>query len=150
VVEGAEADRDAPPASLPAAKVVAKPERRPRRAATEPAAGRPSAEAPSDARPRRERRAESDVPMERFRIEVGRAHGVQPKNIVGAIANEAGLESRYIGRIEIQEDHTLLDLPQGMPKDVFKHLKSVWVCGRQLRISRVGGGHGAKRGQDAD
>jgi ATP-dependent RNA helicase DeaD len=150
VVEGAEADRDAPPASLPAAKVVAKPERRPRRAATEPAADRPSAEEPSDARPRRERRAESDVPMERFRIEVGRAHGVQPKNIVGAIANEAGLESRYIGRIEIQEDHTLLDLPQGMPKDVFKHLKSVWVCGRQLRISRVGGGHGAKRGQDTD
>jgi ATP-dependent RNA helicase DeaD len=152
VVEGAEADRDAPPASLPAAKVVAKPERRPRRAATEPAADRPSAEAPSAARPRREHRAESDVPMERFRIEVGREHGVQPKNIVGAIANEAGLESRYIGRIEIQEDHTLLDLPEGMPKDVFKHLKNVWVCGRQLRISRVGGGHGhgTKRGRDTD
>ncbi len=152
VVEGAEADRDAPPASLPAAKVVAKPERRPRRAATEPAADRPSAEAPSAARPRREHRAESDVPMERFRIEVGREHGVQPKNIVGAIANEAGLESRYIGRIDIQEDHTLLDLPEGMPKDVFKHLKNVWVCGRQLRISRVGGGHGhgTKRGHGAD
>ena len=89
------------------------------------------------AKPRRERRPESDVPMERYRIEVGREHGVQPKNIVGAIANEAGLESRYIGRIEIHDTYTLLDLPEGMPKDVYKHLRNVWVCGRKLDIKRA-------------
>jgi ATP-dependent RNA helicase DeaD len=88
-------------------------------------------------RPRSERRPEPDVPMERYRIEVGREHGVQPKNIVGAIANEAGLESRYIGRIEIHDTFTLLDLPEGMPKDVYKHLRNVWVCGRKLDIKRA-------------
>jgi ATP-dependent RNA helicase DeaD len=89
-------------------------------------------------RPRRERREVPDVPMERYRIEVGRAHGVEPKNIVGAIANEAGLESRYINRIEIHDDYTLLDLPEGMPKDIYKHLRHVWVCGRKLGLSRLG------------
>jgi ATP-dependent RNA helicase DeaD len=88
-------------------------------------------------KPLRERRPEPDVPMERYRIEVGREHGVQPKNIVGAIANEAGLESRYIGRIEIHDTYTLLDLPEGMPKDVYKHLRNVWVCGRKLDIKRA-------------
>jgi ATP-dependent RNA helicase DeaD len=75
--------------------------------------------------------------MERYRIEVGREHGVQPKNIVGAIANEAGLESRYIGRIEIHDTFSLLDLPEGMPRDVYKHLRNVWVCGRELDIKRA-------------
>src|SRR5690606_28317993 len=59
------------------------------------------------ARPARRERAasEHDFAMETFRIEVGHAHGVQPGNIVGAIANEADLESRYIGRIDIRDDH---------------------------------------------
>jgi ATP-dependent RNA helicase DeaD len=75
--------------------------------------------------------------MERFRIEVGRQHGVKPGNIVGAIANEAGLDSQYIGYIEILDDHSLIDLPLGMPKDIFQELKKVWVCNQQLRMSRV-------------
>jgi ATP-dependent RNA helicase DeaD len=111
---------------------------RERRPKGEPAADRPALPADGGSpRPRAERRLAPDVPMERYRIEVGRDHGVQPKNIVGAIANEAGLESRYIGRIEIHEDHTLLDLPEGMPKDVYKHLRNVWVCGRKLDIKRA-------------
>lgn len=76
--------------------------------------------------------------MERYRIEVGHAHGVKPANIVGAIANEAGLESRYIGRIDIQEDHSVLDLPEGMPRELLMHLKKVWVSGQQLRIHKLG------------
>ena len=73
-----------------------------------------------------------------FRIEVGYDHGVKPGNIVGAIANEAGLDAKHIGRIEIFEDHTLLDLPDGMPPDVMQHLKTVWCAGQQLRITRDG------------
>ena len=65
-------------------------------------------------------------------------HGVQPGNIVGAIANEADLESRYIGRIDIRDDHSLVDLPQGMPREVLEHLKKVWVSGQQLRMRRAG------------
>ena len=79
--------------------------------------------------------------MERFRIEVGHVHGVKPGNIVGAIANEAGLDGRHIGAIEIENDFSLIDLPVGMPREVFRDLKKVWVCGQQLRISRLGKGN---------
>ncbi|NMM29353.1 MAG: DEAD/DEAH box helicase [Glaciimonas sp.] len=76
--------------------------------------------------------------MQTFRIEVGHVHGVKPGNIVGAIANEAGLDSKNIGRIDIQDDYSMLDLPADMPKDLLDHLKTVWVAGQQLRISREG------------
>ncbi len=82
---------------------------------------------------------------ERFRIEVGHTHGVKPGNIVGAIANEAGLDGEHIGHIEIDSDFSLVDLPVGMPKDIFMDLKKVRVCGRPLQISRPsGGGSGQK------
>jgi len=76
--------------------------------------------------------------MERFRIAVGHDHGVMPGNIVGAIANEADIEGRNIGRINIYDDHTLIDLPAGLPKETFIALKSVWVSGQRLNISRLG------------
>lgn len=76
--------------------------------------------------------------METFRIEVGYDHDVKPGNIVGAIANEAGLDGSHVGQIEINDQHTLVDLPKGMPKEIFKDLKKVWVCGQQLKISRLG------------
>jgi ATP-dependent RNA helicase DeaD len=75
--------------------------------------------------------------MERFRVAVGHVHDVQPGNIVGAIANEAGLDAEHIGHINIQEDHSLVDLPMGMPKDIFRDLKKTWVCGRKLEIVRL-------------
>ena len=76
--------------------------------------------------------------MGTFRIEVGHAHGVKPGNIVGAIANEAGIESKFIGRIEIYDDYSTLDLPSDMPPDLIDHLKTVWVAGQQLNITRDG------------
>jgi ATP-dependent RNA helicase DeaD len=79
-----------------------------------------------------------DAGKSTFRIEVGYDHGVKPGNIVGAIANEAGLDAKHIGRIEIFEDHTLLDLPDGMPPEIMTHLKTVWCAGQQLRITRDG------------
>jgi ATP-dependent RNA helicase DeaD len=87
-------------------------------------------------RPERERRPrESEPGMQTFRIEVGHDHGVKPGNIVGAIANEANIDSKNIGRIEIYDGFSILDLPGDLPKDVMQHLKSVWVAGRQLNIS---------------
>jgi ATP-dependent RNA helicase DeaD len=74
--------------------------------------------------------------MERFRIEVGHQHRVKPGNIVGAIANEAGLDAQYIGAIDIHEEFSLVDLPSGMPQDVYQDLKKTWVCGRQMNITR--------------
>ncbi len=81
-----------------------------------------------------------EVGMERFRLEVGHKHEVKPGNIVGAIANEAGLDSKHIGRIEIHDDYSVIDLPSGMPKDIFNTLKKTWVSGTQLKISTLGSG----------
>ncbi|KTD16591.1 DEAD/DEAH box helicase [Legionella jordanis] len=84
------------------------------------------------------RQFRDDYPQELFRLDVGRVHGVKPGNIVGAIANEAGLESRYITGLKIHEDHSTVRLPQNMPKEVFKDLNRAWVCGRQLKITSLG------------
>jgi len=73
--------------------------------------------------------------LQRYRLEVGHNHQVKPGNIVGAIANEANMDSQFIGRINIFDDHSLVDLPEGMPKDIFNTLKKVWVSGQQLNIS---------------
>jgi ATP-dependent RNA helicase DeaD len=70
---------------------------------------------------------------------VGFEHGVKPGNIIGAIANEAGLDSQYIGRLSIRDDHSLIDLPEGMPQEIFEHLRKVWVSQQQLRISAWNG-----------
>ncbi len=100
----------------------------------EPRAGRPPRRAPRE-----------DVELVRYRIEVGHEHGVQPGNIVGAIANEAGIDAVHIGRIEIFDSHSLVGLPGGMPKEIFQRLRKVWVCGQQLAISVDSGGDVPKR-----
>jgi len=87
--------------------------------------------------PRKPRAKSAAGLMETFRIEVGSVHGIKPGNIVGAIANEAGIEGVHIGRVDIREDHSFVDLPEGMPKQIFKDLQKVRVVGRELRISRV-------------
>ena len=81
---------------------------------------------------------DAEAGMESYRIEVGYEHGVKPGNIVGAIANEAGLDAKHMGRIEIFDDYSIVDLPEGMPKDILKHLKTVWCAGQQLRITKDG------------
>jgi ATP-dependent RNA helicase DeaD len=86
--------------------------------------------------------------MERFRIEVGNDHGVKPANIVGAIINEAGLSVENIGRIKISDAFSTVDLPEGIPKDIFMMLKKVWVSGQQLQISRLNAGEEAPRPHD--
>ncbi|WP_404356589.1 DEAD/DEAH box helicase [Methylotuvimicrobium sp. KM1] len=84
------------------------------------------------------RKANPDIEMETYRIEVGKAHGVKPGNIVGAIANETGLDGDHIARIKIEENYSTVELPAGMPKDIFQELKKVRVAGQQLNISRMG------------
>jgi len=117
-----------------------RPEREPRQAR----APRGPGEEAYAARPPRAPKPPREAPqpgMETYRVEVGHVHGVKPGNIVGAIANEAGLEARYIGRIDIHEDHSILDLPEGMPPEVMNHLQKAWVVGQQLLISRWDGSH---------
>ena len=75
--------------------------------------------------------------MERYRLEVGTAHGAKPGNIMGAIANESGLSGRDIGRIQLHEEFSTVDLPEGMPPAMFQHLKKVRVAGRPLDLKKV-------------
>ncbi|MDR2625697.1 MAG: DEAD/DEAH box helicase [Zoogloeaceae bacterium] len=75
------------------------------------------------------------VVMTRYRIDVGRAHGVSPKDIVGAIANEGNLPSRLIGRIDLYEEYSTVDLPNDLSKETMQILRSAWVRRRQLNLA---------------
>jgi ATP-dependent RNA helicase DeaD len=81
----------------------------------------------------------SEQGMQTFRIEVGNAHDVKPGNIVGAIANEADMDSSSIGRIQIFDDYSTVDLPESMPEATVKILQRVSVAGQQLNLSPVRG-----------
>ena len=94
-----------------------------------------------DRSPRRSNRSSEHKPeqgMQTYRVEVGRNNGIEVKNLVGAIANEAGIDSKDIGRISLQDDFSTIDLPEGMPKDLFQQLQKVWVCNKQLNLSLAG------------
>ena len=77
----------------------------------------------------------NDIPMVTYRLEVGNNDGITPSNIVGAIANEADISSRYIGSIKLHDDYSTVDLPDGMPDDLLNHLKKVRVCAKPMRLS---------------
>jgi ATP-dependent RNA helicase DeaD len=72
--------------------------------------------------------------MVRYRLAVGHDHGVQPGNIVGAIANEAEIDSKHIGRIRIFDAFSTVELPEGMPADTFERLRKAWVSGQKLAL----------------
>jgi ATP-dependent RNA helicase DeaD len=124
----AKADHDAAPSPVPEAPGKA----RPARPAPVPAAGAVRAEAPEPGA----RRKEGSAGV--FRVEVGSAHGVKPGNLVGAIANESGLEARHIGRVEIFDTYSLVELTTAIPKRILDLLQKVRVAGRALRISAGG------------
>jgi ATP-dependent RNA helicase DeaD len=91
---------------------------------------------------RRERRSDrparaSEENMQRYRVEVGHRDRVKPGNLVGAIAGETGLQGRAIGRIQIFDNHSLVDLPKGMPDDVFNSLRRLRVMNRELQITQA-------------
>ena len=69
---------------------------------------------------------------------MGKNHEASPGDIVGAIANEADLESRYIGHIKLHDDYSTVELPAGMPKEVMQHLRKVRVKQQPLQIKREG------------
>ena len=105
---------------------------RPARQKKERAARRPAEDGPEQAD---ESTRLADEDTETFRLEVGYVHGVKPGNIVGAIANVAGLSGKQIGHVDIREDHTFVGLPKGMPGPVMLELKKTRVAGQMLRIS---------------
>jgi ATP-dependent RNA helicase DeaD len=105
--------------------------------------------------PRRERGPSGPPPtgLVPYWIGVGHEHGVKPGNIVGAIANEAGIGNRAIGRVAINAQWSIVELPADLPPETLAHLQHVWVAGRQLRIrpdrDAPGGGAAAGAGPGA-
>jgi ATP-dependent RNA helicase DeaD len=114
--------------------------RRPSHPTRERAARKPderATHAPAEVRHEKKYHVPDNAPMETYRVEVGRVHGVQPGNIVGAIANEAGIDGKYIGRVVVRDDHSFVDLPVGMPKELLNELRKARVGGQKLQISRA-------------
>jgi ATP-dependent RNA helicase DeaD len=101
--------------------------------------GRDSRSDRGERRPRRARGETSNADMQRYCLSVGQEHGVKPGNIVGAIANEADIESRFIGQIEIKDKATFVDLPAGLPKETVAVLQKIVVCGQRLNLKAVDG-----------
>lgn len=88
--------------------------------------------------------------MDVYRIEVGRADGVDVRHIVGAIANEGDISSRNIGHIKMYDDYSTIELPQGMPKDLLQMFSKTRVLNKQMRMTFVGEAQGstARSGRD--
>ena len=113
---------------------------RPRRSRERPEPGNRDRDAK---RPRRERDAspsasgEAAPDMVTYRLEVGKEHGVEAKHIVGAIANEAGVDSAFIRNLKIEGDYSTVELPDGMPKPIHKHLYKLWVQGQQMKLRQL-------------
>ncbi len=122
------------PARKPASAPTKSETTREARAAARKPEDVPDAHTDSRAQRRRKAATDDEPQMERFWLAVGEQHGAQAGHIVGAIANEAGLEGRYIKQLSIQSDHSTVELPMGMPRDILMHLKKVWVCGQRLGI----------------
>ncbi len=84
---------------------------------------------------RETRRIETEEGMETYKLEVGADHGVNKGDIVGAIANEAGIESKIMGKIYIKGKVSFIDLPEDMPKEIFDDLKKIVIRGENVNAS---------------
>jgi ATP-dependent RNA helicase DeaD len=88
-------------------------------------------------RPRALTEIELGGAMVPWRIEVGRDHEATPREIVGAIANEAGISSRYIGRIELDARHSTVELPADLAPEMLEALRRARVRQQALAIRRA-------------
>jgi ATP-dependent RNA helicase DeaD len=96
-------------------------------------------------------RGRADVAMATYRISVGRRQKVEPRQIVGALANEGGLKRQDFGHIDIRGDHSLVELPADLPAEVWKKLRKTRISGQLIDLTPdTGAGrkprHKGKRG----
>ncbi len=98
---------------------------------------------PAEPKPKTRKNMAMQLPpeegMERFRIQLGNNEGVKPGNIVGAIANEADINSKYIGRIAIFDSYSTVDLPFGMPEDILRVLQRARIGSKAMKLQKIAG-----------
>jgi ATP-dependent RNA helicase DeaD len=90
-----------------------------------------------------------DGNLQVFTIDVGRTHGVMPKDIVGAIANEGGIPARQIGAIKLFDTYSTVELPAGLSGDVFQALKRTWIRGQRINLQPAEGSRGPAKSEDS-
>jgi ATP-dependent RNA helicase DeaD len=90
-------------------------------------------------------RGRTDVPMATYRIAVGKRHKVEPRQIVGAIANEGGLSRQDFGHIDIRADHSLVELPADLPGGAWSKLAGTRISGKLIELTQDSGDEGAAR-----
>ena len=115
-----------PPAPAPAARSAARP------SPADDKLRRPTPKGPTAAETGWD--GDADIPFDKYILDVGESHGVKHGQIIGAIANEAGLEGRFIRKLRIQAEQSTVELPAGMPADIFRRLAKVRVAGRPLKL----------------
>jgi len=99
--------------------------------------------------PGKNRSSNSGIEMVTYRMEVGKNQGVMPKDIVGAIASESGIEGQNIGRIKLHDEYSTVELPEGMPNDIFQHLKhKVRVKQQPMKLSLADSNHPEKKSKE--
>ncbi|HET6562889.1 MAG TPA: DEAD/DEAH box helicase [Marmoricola sp.] len=142
-----EQEHDVPAADVAAALAVMAQDGQPLLLEPEPEPARPVREPRSfdgdkGRRPKTERprRGRSDVPMASYRIEVGKRHKVEPRQIVGALANEGGLNRSDFGLIDIRGDHSYVELPVDLPAATFEALERTRISGKLIALSPEGPG----------
>ncbi len=91
-------------------------------------------------RERSRQREKEKIPMQTYRLAVGKKHAVRVGDILGAVANELDIESRYIGNIQMNDDNSLIDLPEGMPPEVFQLFRKVRIRNFPARPEKIGSG----------
>ncbi|RKQ97031.1 ATP-dependent RNA helicase DeaD [Kushneria sinocarnis] len=99
-----------------------------------------------DGKPQRRRAMPPAEGMTRYRVAVGHNEGVKPGQLVGALANEGGIEGARIGRIDIRQSHSLVDLPTSLPSSILAKMARARVGGRTLDISEDQGRPERRRG----
>ncbi|MDH6254687.1 DEAD/DEAH box helicase [Aurantimicrobium minutum] len=99
-------------------------------------------------RPERRPR-ENNQPMGTYRIEVGKRHKVEPRQIVGALANEGGLNRNDFGAIKILPDHSIVELPANLGSDVFGRLEGTRISGKLIEL-RADSSGAARREERSD
>ncbi|WP_348681758.1 DbpA RNA binding domain-containing protein, partial [uncultured Microbacterium sp.] len=80
-----------------------------------------------------------------YRISVGRRHRVEPRQIVGALANEGGLRREDFGAIQIRPDFSLVELPADLSPDTLRRLENTRISGKLIELKPDRFGNSAKR-----
>ena len=106
---------------------------------------RPDRAPRSEERPTRERKPAGapvgDIDMSKttvLRIGVGKKAAVRPGDLVGAITGEAGIESKYLGAIKVQHDHSLVEVPAQIADRIIAALKKTTIRGTSVDVKFEG------------